>query len=151
LLAKFPGLVVLHAGDGPERDRIEKALADRQLGRRFRFLGRRADTYTLMRIASVVCLTSEFEGTPNVLLESQYLRTPVVAFSVGGVPEAVAIGESGFVLADGDNAGWLDACAHLLADDALRARMGEAGRKFVSDAFSVEASCRKLIETMGIA
>ena len=151
LLAKFPDLVVMHAGGGSENERIERDLAARQLGRRFRLLGRRADTYTLMKIASVVCLTSEFEGTPNALLESQYLRTPVVAFSVGGVPESVAIGESGFVLADGDNAGWLDACARLLADDALRARMGDAGRKFVSGAFSVEASCRKLIETMGIA
>ena len=63
----------------------------------------------------------------------------------------MAIGESGFVLADGDNSGWLDACARLLADDDLRARMGTAGRKFVSDAYSVEASCKKLIETMGIA
>jgi len=151
LLAKFPDLVVLHAGGGSEHDRIAAVLSERQLGRRFRLLGRRPDTYTLMKIASVVCLTSEFEGTPNVLLESQYLGTPAVAFNVGGVPEAVAIGESCFVLADGDYSGWLDACARLLADDALRARMGVAGRKFVSETYSMEASCRKLLETMGIA
>ena len=151
LLAKFPGLVVLHAGGGTEQDRIVKNLAGRRLGQRFRLLGRRTDTYTLMKAASIVCLTSEFEGTPNVLLEAQYLGTPVVAFSVGGVPEAVAVGESGFVLADGDNSGWLDACARLLADDALRARMGAAGKKFVSGAYSMDASCKKLLGTMGIA
>lgn len=151
LLAKFPDLVVLHAGGGSEQDRIVKHLADRRLGERFRFLGRRTDTYALISTASVVCLTSEFEGTPNVLLEAQYLGTPVVAFSVGGVPEAVAAGESGFVLADGDNAGWLDACVRLLEDDALGARMGAAGKEFVSGAYTMDASCRKLLGTMGIA
>ena len=151
LLAKFPDLTVLHAGGGRDQERIAKSLAERGLGQRFRLLGRRADTYTLMKIASVVCLTSEFEGTPNVLLEAQYIGTPVVAFSVGGVPEAVAIGESGFVLADGDNAGWLDACTRLLSDEALHTRMGAAGKEFISTTYSVDGSCGKLLKTMGLA
>ena len=151
LLAKFPDLIVLHAGGGLDHKRIAKRIAERKLGERFRLLGRRADTYTLMKVASVVCLTSAFEGTPNVLLEAQYQGTPVVAFNVGGVPEAVAIGESGFVVADGDNSAWSDACARLLADEALRTRMGAAGKKFVSEAYSLDTSCKTLLRAMGIA
>ena len=142
LLAKFPDLVVLHAGGGSERDRIENALAERQLGRRFRLLGRRADTYTLMKIASVVCLTSEFEGTPNVALESMACGVQVVATNVSDNAYIVPDGRAGFVVESNDAKSMADRLVRLTQDRELRARMSREARAWVM----AEFSCARLAE-----
>lgn len=124
------------AGDGPLRDEV-RALAS-PLGARFAMLGARGDAAAVLAAADLVLLTSRAEGTPNVLLEAQMLGVPVVATRVGGVIDAVDDGRTG-VLCDADDAAGLgDAVLGLLADKALRARLGDAGPAWVASRFSVE-------------
>jgi glycosyltransferase involved in cell wall biosynthesis len=125
------------AGDGPMRDEV-RALAS-PLGARFTMLGARSDAATVLAAADLVLLTSRAEGTPNVLLEAQLLGVPVVATRVGGVGDAVDDGGTGILCAADDPAGLRDAVLRLLADDALRARLGAAGPAWIARRFSVEA------------
>jgi phosphatidylinositol alpha-1,6-mannosyltransferase len=68
------------------------------------------------------------EGFGLVYLEAGAHGLPVVAHAIGGVPEAVTDGETGLLVAPGDSAALTAAFARLLADPALRHRLGEAGR-----------------------
>jgi glycosyltransferase involved in cell wall biosynthesis len=78
---------VMIAGEGPERQRLEAAAA--KLGNHVTFTGQVQDVRPLYAIADVFVLPSRSEGSPNVLLEAMAAGVPIVATSVGGVPEMV--------------------------------------------------------------
>jgi glycosyltransferase involved in cell wall biosynthesis len=87
--------------------------------------------------AEVFCLPSWWEAMPLSVLEAMAAGLPVVASAVGGLPEMVSDGETGFLVAPGDAAGLGDALARLVADPALRARMGAAGRRRARERFDL--------------
>jgi len=99
LLKKNP-LEVRVAGDGPERSRLE--VLARQLGMSgmVRFLGRvpHERMPAVYAEADLFCLASRAEGCPNVVLEALASGVPVVATSVGGIPEWVENGRNGFLV-----------------------------------------------------
>jgi len=68
------------------------------------------------------------EGFGLVYLEAGAHGLPVIAHDIGGVPEAVAHGETGLLVAPGDRAALTDAFSRLIADSGLRRRLGAAGR-----------------------
>ena len=109
-------------GDGPCRPALEKQVAALGLGDRVRFWGYRNDPETIIAELDAVLCSSRTEGLPVGLLEGMALGRPVIAVPVGGVPEIVADGETGWLAA-----GSLDGGAGR--DDALsgRARARRAG------------------------
>lgn len=88
----------------------------------------------LLQEASVFVLPSYFEGLPMGLLEAMAHGIPVVASSVGGIPDAVGT-QAGILVKAGDIGALAAALATLLRDDALQARMGAAGRSRVAAEF----------------
>lgn len=134
------------AGDGPMRPEILDRASALGLHDRLMLVGNVSDTASFLRVCTVLLLTSTREGLPNVLLESQAVGTPVVATNVGGVPEAVRDGKTGYV---GERHAPLlaDRLLSILNDDALRASMREAGPKFVCEQFGIE---RLIDETLEI-
>jgi glycosyltransferase involved in cell wall biosynthesis len=117
------------AGDGTLRDELE-AQAQR-LGLAppaCEFRGAVASTAELYREADVLVLTSDWEGTPNVVLEAMASALPVVATRVGGVAELVTDGETGFLVEPEDASGAEAAVRRLVEDPALRRSMGASGR-----------------------
>ena len=83
--------------------------------------------------ADIFAMTSmphkqSIEGFGLVYLEAGAHGLPIIAHAIGGVPEAVAHGETGLLVAPGDIAALTAAFAQLIADPALRHRLGEAGR-----------------------
>jgi colanic acid/amylovoran biosynthesis glycosyltransferase len=82
-------------------------------------------------------LTSEHEGTPNVLLEAMATGLPVIATNVGGVPEIVEHGRTGFLVAE-DNFGHLvNTTRALIQNSRLRAEIGTQARSYVEECHSV--------------
>jgi glycosyltransferase involved in cell wall biosynthesis len=122
-------------GDGPLAAEIA-ALA-RPLGVRLAMLGRRDDVPELMAAARVTLLCSRMEGTPNALIESQWLGTPVVSTAVGGAVDAVDDGASGFLCARDDAAALAARCGEILGDDALHARLSTRAREFARERFAL--------------
>jgi glycosyltransferase involved in cell wall biosynthesis len=126
----------LIAGDGPERERLER-LAGEAGG--VRLLGSRGDVPDLMAACDAVALLSEAEALPMSILEAMALGRSVVTSDVGGAPEAVSDGETGIVVPPGDTAAAAAALTRLAADPEKARAMGEAGRARQRARFSGEA------------
>ncbi len=107
-----------------------------------RFAGACADAASLLPAFDVVCLSSDTEGVPNVLLEAAAWGLPAVATAVGGVPEAVRHGFTGYLVPPGDGAALAGRVDQLLRAPDARAAMGAAARDHVASGFSVAAMGR---------
>jgi glycosyltransferase involved in cell wall biosynthesis len=101
------------------------------------FRGGISDTKSVYREAAVCVLTSDYEGTPNVLLEAMASGLPVVASNVGGVPGIVRHGETGFLFAPDNIEGFTTALAELVKNAGLRTEMGRRARAFVVENHSL--------------
>jgi glycosyltransferase involved in cell wall biosynthesis len=126
------------AGDGPERAALERQVARLGLEDGVGFLGRREDVPDLIGACDVVVVPSHREGLGVAALEAMAGERPVVAASVGGLPEAVVDGWTGVLVPAGDCSALANAIAALCADPLLRERMGRAGRQRAVAEFSVE-------------
>jgi glycosyltransferase involved in cell wall biosynthesis len=98
----------------------------------------RAELAAHYRAARVLVLPSAYEGAPLAVLEAMAEGTPVVATRVGGVPEAVENGRTGFLVPVDDPPAMADRCAEILADPELARRLGEAARARVRERFGLE-------------
>ncbi len=134
-------------GDGPSMGQTEALATELGLAGRVRFLGQRSDVDRILAGAQVSLLITNWEGFPLSILEAMRAGLPVVASSVGGVPESVRDGESGYLIPRADVPHLRDRIERLLTDPALRARLGAAGRaRFVRD-FTLSASVAR---TLGV-
>jgi glycosyltransferase involved in cell wall biosynthesis len=134
LAAEGHDLLLVIAGDGRERTRLE-GLAETHLPGRVRFVGKipREALHRFYSAGDLFVFPGIRESLGMVYLEAQSCGLPVVAFANGGVPEVVGDGETGFLTPPFDDAGFDAAVATLIADDALRHRMGEAARRRVRE------------------
>jgi len=91
----------------------------------------------LLQAARVVCVPSHSEGFGLVFLEAQACGVPVVSYRTGGVPEAVADGETGLLATLRDIEGLADRLHTLLTDDEIWLRMSERGRQRTVEQFGL--------------
>jgi len=105
------------AGDGPERGRLEVLARQLEMDGRVKFLGRVPHDRmpAVYAGADLFCLASRAEGCPNVVLEALASGVPVVATSVGGIPEWVENGRNGFLVEAPDPQVFRDALEKALA------------------------------------
>jgi glycosyltransferase involved in cell wall biosynthesis len=102
------------------------------------FRGGVSDTRSVYREAAVCVLTSDFEGTPNTLLEAMASGLPVVASNVGGVPGIVRHGQTGFLFEPENLGGFVASLVELLKNRKLRTEMGQRARSFVEEQHSLQ-------------
>jgi glycosyltransferase involved in cell wall biosynthesis len=121
---------------------IQRLIEENGLGECVLLLGQRADVATLMADADVVVSASDAEPFGRVALEAMAVGRPVVGTRAGGLPEVVADGETGILVQPRDPQALADAVSRLLADGALRTRMGQRGHALVRERFSIEAHAR---------
>jgi len=91
----------------------------------------------LQRVSSVVIQKSIREGFGLTVSEAQWKETPVVASNVGGIPEQVIDGQTGFLVDPQDISGCADKVATLIRDKKLAAKMGKAAKQFVKQKFLI--------------
>jgi glycogen synthase len=123
--------------DTPELlSRLEAAVAGRPRIRWINAMLPVAEVVELYSHAAVFVCPSIYEPFGLINLEAMACGTPVVATRVGGIPEVVVDGETGWLVPPGDEAALARALRGALADPALARRMGEAGRRRVEAHFS---------------
>ena len=153
LLPRFPALEYFIAGEGSQRASLQKLAADLGIERSVHFLGSRVDTEiaALYRRASVFLFSGVTaadgaeEGQGLVLQEAQAAGLPVVATRVGGVPEGVRDGETGFLAEQKNAAALAEAVGRLLVDESLRRRMGAAARRFAVSSYDMPILTERLL------
>jgi glycosyltransferase involved in cell wall biosynthesis len=96
-------------------------------------LGNRPDVSDLMAAADVLVLASRTEGMPGVLIEAGLMGLPVVAYAIAGVPEVVIDDRTGRLVTAGDEAALTSVALEVLADPALRTRLGAEARTRCAD------------------
>jgi glycosyltransferase involved in cell wall biosynthesis len=110
------------------------------------WIGATPSAKELLAESDVFCLLSTSEGFPNVVLEAMAAQLPVVATRVGGTPEAVVDGETGWLVAVNDHAEAAERLLELLNERALRISMGAAGLRRVHAHFTSEQMMARYIE-----
>ena len=129
--------------DAEYRRGLEAYAARLGLGRRLVFTGLRMDVPDVLAEVAVSVLPSLSEGLSNVLLESMAAGVPVVATRVGGNPEVVQDGVTGFLVPPRDAPGLADAISRVLEERDLAHQLGRAGRARVVARFSIHDMVRQ--------
>lgn len=164
LATKFPDLLYLVAGDDATRSLIHKERLRGTIERRVHELGLQhhvrllgpvpeTDLVRLFFRADVFvlpCLETpgDIEGFGIVLCEAALAGTPGVATRVGGIPEVIEDGVTGFLVEAGDYRRMAVAISTLLQDEALRRRMADEGERLVRSRFSLDEPARQLVRVL---
>lgn len=135
---KVPARLVL-VGDGPERPRVLQRAAELGLQDKVLFLGKHASVDELLSCADLFLLPSEKESFGLAALEAMACGAPVVASSVGGLPEVIDHEETGFLFDIGAVDEMAEAGVRLLSDDVLHGRVAEAARATAVERFSARS------------
>ncbi len=125
-------------GDGPELSAVR--YHGEQLGvvDHIVFVGKQANISDYLGVADLFLLPSELESFGLAALEAQACEVPVIATRIGGIPEVVNEGESGFLSDIGDVTKMSADAMRLLRDEAMRRAFGEKGREISVQRYSTE-------------
>lgn len=126
-LSRVPAASLVVIGEGSERDRVLEAIARHGLERRVSLIGAlpRAEAIEWVRAADAAVLSSDYENHPHAAVEAIAVGTPVLATSVGGVPEIIVSGENGMLSERGDEEGLARAMTALVTEPGLRERLSK--------------------------
>ena len=120
------------------------------LGERLRLLGYREDVPDLMAAADIFVLPSRFEGLPMSVIEAMLTGLPVVAADVRGPAEQVVPEATGLLVPPGDAPALTAALRRLVADAALRGRMGAAGRQLAMQRYDEVKVLARTLDLLGL-
>jgi len=146
VLKEFPKTKFIIVGDGPLRNSLQSITRSLRLENNVLFLGWREDISELLTIFDIFVLSSKTEGISISILEAMASGLPVVATNVGGNPEVIEDGKTGFLVPQADSQSLAKAIIKLLKDGHLRKTMGKNARKKAEEKFSLQVSVDKHIE-----
>jgi len=133
-VASTDGVELVIAGEGPDRQPLERRAQELGIAERVTFLGAqpRRRVVELFRAADAAILTSSWENFPHTVVEALAVGTPVLAMQAGGVGEVVHDGVNGLLVPAGDAEGLSKAVRRFFADEALQRRLRDAAAESVA-------------------
>lgn len=148
--AAIPQVVFAIAGEEHDRSygtELRELVGSLGLGSSFVFLGGVDDVHSLLQSADIFCLPSRSEGLSNALLEAMACELPCVVTRVGGNPEVVVDGKTGYIVENEDAESAAAAMLELLRNPSAARRMGAEGRRVVQERFTTEAMIQTLVNS----
>jgi len=142
----LPNLKGFVLGSGPMRQELDSQLHDKGLKNSLKLLGVVEDISPYISMADVIVQTSNAEGTANSIIEAQYLKKPVVITSAGGASESLIDGETGYLVLSDQPEEIAELVINLIQDKGKSRQMGERGKVFVENTFSLSAAAAKIDE-----
>ncbi|MCX7603203.1 MAG: glycosyltransferase [Bryobacteraceae bacterium] len=127
---RFPHVRFVMTGEGPQEAAVRAAVRKAGLADAFALPGFVDDVHAWMAAAEVVVVPSRLDGMPLIVFEAQALEKPLVASSVGSIPEVIEDGVTGVLCEPGNPAAFAEAVCRLLESESLRLRMGRAARSY---------------------
>ena len=154
VLQKDDQVQFVFVGEGDFREQYAKEALAMGLGDHVTWTGLVKDPFGegVFDAADIVCQVSNWEEVFGwVIAEAMAYGKPIVGTKVGGIPELVSDGESGFVVARGDTVAMSEKILSLVKNPELRKRMGLKGAAAVAANFDLHLNVRRLIQLYGIA
>ena len=145
VLKKFPNITFYWAGDGPYAKKILSVLEKYP---NFKWLGNldypdKVKEY--LDGIDIYALISGMDMSPHTLLEASLMEKPVIATNVGGIPELIEDGKTGFLVEKGSHKQIIEKISFLLENPEIAGKMGIAGKKFIEENFSWEKIAEEFI------
>lgn len=146
VIEKFPQVKLMIAGNGTEKDHLEKLCTQLYISDKVIFLGRKTpeEIRNLLREINLFVLASNWEGFGLAAVEAMASGIPVVTTKVGGLPEIVEDGRTGFLVPPDQPHTLAERIIYLLKNRNLSIEMGREGRKRVETLFSLNNMIMKL-------
>lgn len=129
---KYPDWRLVIYGEGPRRQSLQLIIDNLQLTDRVQLPGRTEKVIDELQKSKIFCLSSDYEGMSNSMIEAICVGLPVVSTKVSGTDELIQDGVNGLLVDIGDGQGMTDALEKLIQDEELMKNMGEASRKKAS-------------------
>lgn len=139
---KFPGIGLLILGEGPQRLKLEKFIAESKLDNIF-LMGHIEPMAPVFKKCELFLITSRSEGLNNSAIEASACGLPIVASNVGGLPEIVANNDNGLLCDAGDYKEFSKAVVTILSDEDMKLRMGQKSLE-ISDRFNIAENVQKI-------
>jgi L-malate glycosyltransferase len=149
VVREFPQAVFAILGRKSDSDysrRLDDQIAKLGIQKNVRFLGELNQVLPVLNMADIFFLPSRSEGFSNALIEAMACGLPCVATHVGGNPEAVEDGHSGYLVESEDATSAADRILRLLREPAKAKKMGIAGRRVVEERFTADVMIRNLVQ-----
>jgi len=134
---------LLIVGDGPMRDELETLVHELNLGSVVIFTGFKANPQQYLAVMDVFLLPSLSEGTSMTLLEAMSFSKPALATAVGGTPEIVVDGETGYLVPSNATEDLAEKMCILACSESLRVEMGVSARKAFEAQFTLKKMCEE--------
>ncbi len=138
VVKQVPDVRFVILGEGELRASLEEQIRHKHLERHVFLAGFRPDVLSLVKDFDIFALSSVQEGMCTSLVDAMAASKPAVATAVGGIPEVLADGETGYLVAPRDDRAMADRLVRLLKDEALRETMGAAALARARQYFTVE-------------
>jgi glycosyltransferase involved in cell wall biosynthesis len=148
LAERLPQARMVLVGDGPMRGSLQHQIAQFGLQDRVFLAGEYDDMPAIYGELDVLVMSSHSEAMPLALLEGMSSALPVVATGVGGVPDMVEHGLSGWLVGDGDFEDMGRRCATLLENAEMRRSFGQRGRQRAMTQFGLADSTDRVAQLM---
>ena len=135
VLKEFPNITFYWAGDGPYAKKILSVLEKYP---NFKWLGNLDYPDKVRQFLAeidIYALISGMDMSPHTLLEASIMEKPVIATNVGGIPELIKDGETGFLVEKGNSEEWIKKISILIDSKEKRKEMGIKGNEFVKQKF----------------
>jgi glycosyltransferase involved in cell wall biosynthesis len=142
----YDDLHLIIAGEGPERGALEQFARAVGADDRVHFVGAQADIAHWLQRSEIVWVPSIAASGRSVALEAMAAGKPVIASSVGGLPDIIVPGQCGWLVPPGDKAALARQTRFLLDNDSQRRQFGDAGKQRVRESFATEVVCRAYAE-----
>ncbi len=133
------------AGDGVERERLQRKIDELGCGAHVRLMGQIKDPSLLYQAMDLFVLNSIREGLPNVVLEAMAFETPIIATRIAGIPALIKQGVTGQVIEPSDKRSLRAAIENAVRDKATQANYVKNARKLVETEFSFNLRMQKIV------
>lgn len=140
---KIPNIDLLIIGSGPQRKELEEQAEKLKISQNVKFLGVREDIVEILKIIDLFVLPSFSEPFGLVILEAMACGKPVIGTHIGGIPDIIEDGKTGFLVSPGDEKAQVEAIIELLTNSQRAKKMGQEGRRRVEKYFTSEAMVEK--------
>jgi glycosyltransferase involved in cell wall biosynthesis len=134
------------AGDGVEREKLERVIKENELGERVKLLGWQKDLNKLRQTWDVYVQSSLTEGFGIAVVEAMQSGLPVVVTPGGALPELVIDGQTGIVAKGFGSQEIAEAIKRMISDKEQMQKMAAEGQKFVANNFGIEKWAKDTLE-----